>query len=149
MLRALGRVLVVVPRVLEADLRREHGLTTSEFLTLMHLSEAPQGRLRMGDLVAATGLTAGAVTRVIKLLEESGLVERRRAGTDGRGSEAVLTDAGRTRLDDMRPAHVAITRRRVFDELAGIDLRTFAEALSRISRPDPDPTDGARRDPDR
>src|SRR3546814_15990850 len=34
-LRALGRVLLVVPRVLESDLRREHGLTTSEFFVLI------------------------------------------------------------------------------------------------------------------
>lgn len=145
-LRALGRVLVVVPRVLEADLRREHGLTTSEFFVLMHLAEVPTGRLRMGDLVAVTGLTAGAVTRVVKLLEEAGLVERRRTETDGRGHEAALTAAGHARLEALRPAHVAIARRRVFDELAGVDLPAFAEALARIGHPDPNPTDGARRE---
>lgn len=145
-LRALGRVLLVVPRVLESDLRREHGLTTSEFFVLMHLAEAPGGRLRMGDLVAATGLTPGAVTRVVKILEGAGLVERRRTETDGRGHEAELTAAGHARLEALRPAHVAIARRRVFDELGDLDLRTFAEALARISHPDPDPSDGARRE---
>jgi DNA-binding MarR family transcriptional regulator len=98
-LRALGRTLVFLPRVFMSDLGHEHDLSMSEFFTLMHLAETPDGRLRMGDVAAATALSLGAVTRVVKLLEGKGLVERTPSPTDGRVHEAVLTGAGRRRLN--------------------------------------------------
>ncbi|WP_024285601.1 MarR family winged helix-turn-helix transcriptional regulator [Cellulomonas sp. KRMCY2] len=138
-LRALARTVVFVPRAFEADLGRAHGLSISEFFALMHLSETPQGRLRMGDLAAATALTLGAVTRVVKLLEGKGLVERRPSASDGRVHEAVITEAGHERLAQAHPAHVAGVRRRILDKLDGLDLRTCTTALSRISQDDSTP----------
>ncbi len=132
-LRALARVLVFVPRVFASDLGREHGLSMSEFFTLMYLSESGGGRLRMGDLAARSSLTLGAMTRVVKLLEGKNLVARVPGVTDRRACEAVLTDFGRTRLMEMRPVLVASARRRIFDTFDGIDLRACTAALSRIT----------------
>lgn len=111
----------------------EHELSMSEFFTLMHLSETPRGRLRMGDVAAATALSLGAVTRVVKLLESKGLVERRPSVAEGRVHEAVLNEAGRQRLEKARPAHVESVRRRIFDKLEGFDLRMCTTALLRMS----------------
>jgi DNA-binding MarR family transcriptional regulator len=134
--RALARVVIYIPRVFEADLGRAEGFSTSEFFALMHLSESPGGRLRMGDLAARSALSLGAVTRVVKVLESKGLVERRPSPSDGRGYEAVLTEPGCSRLGQVRPAQVASVRRRVFDKLAGIDLQACTDLLSRISQDD-------------
>lgn len=132
-LRALSRFLVYVPRVFMADLGREHGLSTSEYFTLMHVSEAPEGRVRMGDLASATALSLGAVTRVVKMLVGKGLLERRPSADDGRGFEAVLTQAGHSRLALARPAHLASVRSRIFDKLDGLDVRSGTLMLSRMS----------------
>lgn len=138
-LRALARVLVFLPRAFIADLGREHGLSLSEFFALMHLSDTPEGRLRMGDLAAQTALSLGAVTRVVTLLEGKGLVDRVPSDADGRVHEAVLTDAGRVRLAEARPGHVASVRHRIFDKLGDIDLQMWTTALSRISEDDSTP----------
>jgi DNA-binding MarR family transcriptional regulator len=135
-LRALARVLVFLPRAFVADLGREHGLSLSEFFALMHLSDAPEGRLRMGDLAAQTSLSLGAVTRVIKLLEGKGLVDRMPSEADGRVHEAVLSDAGRERLVRALPGHVASVRHRIFDRLGDIDLQMWTTALLRIGEDD-------------
>ena len=132
-LRVLGRTLVFLPRVFTADLGHEHDLSMSEFFTLMHLAETPDGRLRMGDVAAATALSLGAVTRVVKLLEGKGLVERKPSPTDGRVHEAVLTGAGRRRLHEALPAHLASVRSRIFDKLDGIDMSMCTTGLSRMS----------------
>ncbi len=132
-LRALARVLVLIPRVFASDLGSEQGLSMSEFLALMHLYESPGGRLRMGDLAATSALTMGAVTRVVKLLEAKGLVSRVPGSTDRRVCEAVLTDLGRTRVTEMRPVHEASARLRIFDKLDGVDLAAFTDALTRIT----------------
>lgn len=135
-LAALARVVVYIPRVFQADLGRAEGFSTSEFFALMHLAESPDGRLRMGELASRSALSLGAVTRVVKVLEGKGLVERRPSPSDGRGHEAVLTEAGCSRLGRVRPVHLASARRRVLDKLAGLDLAASTEALARISRDD-------------
>ena len=131
-LQAMGRAVVYISRVFEADFGAEHGMTMSEFSVLMPLSEAPAGRLRMGALAAATGLTSGRVTQVVQRLEARGLVERQPCATDRRGSDAVLTDAGLARLELTRPKRLASARRRVFDKLDGLDLDACTDVLTRI-----------------
>jgi DNA-binding MarR family transcriptional regulator len=88
----------------------------------------------MGDLAAHTALSPGAVTRIVKVLEAKGLAERQPSALDGRGQDAVLTEHGGLRLDQVRPAHVASARLRVFDKLAGADLAACTEVLNRIGQ---------------
>jgi len=135
-IQALARVAIYLPRNFDADLGRAEGFPMSEYTVLMDLSEAPGRRLRMGDLAAHSALSAGAVTRVVKVLEAKGLVERQTSADDGRGQDAVLTELGKLRLDKIRPAHVAGARLRVFDKLAGIDLTECTDVLNRICRDD-------------
>lgn len=133
LLRALARAVVLVPRAFEQDLGAAVGLRTNEYFTLLHLSEAPGG-LRMGDLAVESGLSLAGVTRVVTALQDRGLVVRRPSAEDGRGSEAVLTDAGHALLREARPAQVASARRRVLDRLDGLDLQPCVELLTRIGR---------------
>ncbi|WP_124342452.1 MarR family winged helix-turn-helix transcriptional regulator [Cellulomonas algicola] len=133
LLRALARAVVRVPRAFEQDLGRAVGLRTTEYFTLLHLTEAPDG-LRMGELAVESGLSLAGVTRVVTALERRGLVVRRPSTADGRGSEAVLTDPGRALLAEARPAQVASARRRVLDRLDGIDLQPCLDLLTRIGR---------------
>jgi DNA-binding MarR family transcriptional regulator len=129
--RALGRVILVVPRVLDADLVREQGLTLTEYTTLMHLSEAPNRLMRMSELAAAGDVSLSGMTRVVSRLQADGLVERVRCAEDARGANAILTDAGLARLEQAYPAHLASVRRHIVDHLAEVDLVGLARALER------------------
>jgi DNA-binding MarR family transcriptional regulator len=136
LMRALAQVLVAVPRALDGDLVREQGLSANEYYMLMHLSEAPERRLRMGDLGAATAMTLGGVTRIVKKLEEQDLVVRERTVSDGRGQDAVLTEAGLTRLRNAWPTHLQSVRRHIFDKLAPRDSAVLTRALQHIASSD-------------
>jgi DNA-binding MarR family transcriptional regulator len=136
--RALGRVILVVPRVLDADLVREQGLTLTEYTTLMHLSEAPNRMLRMSELAAAGDVSLSGMTRVVGRLQADGLVERVKCTEDARGANAILTDAGLTRLEQAYPTHLASVRRHIIDHLAGIDLVGLARALERFATTEQD-----------
>ena len=81
-------------------------------------------------------MTLGGVTRIVKKLEEQGLVARERCATDGRGHEAVLTDAGLARLQRAWPSHLASTRRHVFDKLASRDVPALTRSLTRLAQAD-------------
>ena len=147
-LRALGRTLVFLPRVFVADLGREHGLSMSEFFTLMYLVRRPgSGACAWEMWRRRRRCRLGAVTRVVKLLEGKGLVERKPSAADGRVHEAVLTSAGRERLDQALPAHVASVRRRIFDKLEGIDVSQCTTALSRMSEEESNPPTHGRTQP--
>ncbi len=131
--RALGRVVIVLPRAMDADLVREQQLPLTEYMTLVHLSEAPARRMRMSELAAACDLSLSGMTRLVSRLEGQGLVKRVRCDADARGLNALLTDAGLARLQRAWPTHLASVRRHVFDHLRGVDLAQLACALQRFA----------------
>jgi DNA-binding MarR family transcriptional regulator len=128
--RALAHAVLVIPRVLDADLLAGCGLSLAEYTVLVHLSEAPQQSMRMNDLAAESTLTASGVTRLIERMERQGLVERHRVAGDGRGMTAKLTELGLERLKDAYPHALACVRTHVIDHLDGLDLAAFATAVA-------------------
>jgi DNA-binding MarR family transcriptional regulator len=136
-MRALGRLILVLPRVLDADLDRGERMSMSEYATLRHLSEAEGRRLRMSDLAARCNMSLSGMTRLAGKLASLGYVDRIRCERDARGLEAVLTDAGLARLEAAWPTHLASVRRRIFDHLEDLDLIRLAQALDAIADTSP------------
>ncbi|MGK5740965.1 MarR family winged helix-turn-helix transcriptional regulator [Micromonospora sp. URMC 103] len=136
LVRALGRVMHVLPRAIDADMMAERQLPVTEYTALMHLSEAPGRRLRMSDLASACHLSLSGMTRTISRLEGQGLVERVRCAEDARGWNAVLTDAGFARLEAAWPSHLAAVRRRFLDHFEGLDLASVARAFEKVGTAD-------------
>jgi len=128
--RALARVTYAVPRAFDADLQRAEGLSLIEYFTLMFLSEAPGQSLRMNELAAAHAVTLGAVTRIASRLESDGSVRREKSEEDGRGWNAVLTEAGLQRLQHAWPVHLASVRRHVLDNAGDLDLANAARSMN-------------------
>ncbi len=81
----------------------EHGLSQIEFEVLIRLARSPDQRLRMTDLAAQTALSTSGITRVVDRLERDGLVARHACESDRRISYAMLTAAGRSRLEGALP----------------------------------------------
>lgn len=131
--RALARVTIVLPRALDADLEREQRISLSEYLALMHLSEASDRRMRMSDLAASCDLSLSGMTRIVTRLENEGFVERVKCSRDARGSNAVLTELGFARLQEAYPTHLASVRRHVVDHLQGADLKELARVLGAVA----------------
>ena len=131
--RELGRLIMILPRILDADLQREQRLALSEYSALRHLSEAAGHRMRMSELAAACDMSLSGMTRLAGKLESDGLVTRVRCERDARGLEAVLTDAGLARLQKAWPTHLASARRHIFDHLEGLDMCDLAKALRAIN----------------
>jgi len=82
------------------------GLSEIDFETLIRLARSPQGRLRMSDLAAQTGLSTSGTTRVVDRLEREGLVARQACSTDRRASYAAITETGVDRLGGVLPRHL-------------------------------------------
>lgn len=143
-LRVLARTLVFVPQTFIADLCYERRVSVKEFFARVFLAESPQGRLRMGDLAAATALSLDAVTGVVKPLEGKGLVEREPSASDGRVHGAVLTAAGRERLARALPSHVASVKPGTSATLRARDVSRCTADCARMSENE-SATHGTRR----
>lgn len=133
LIRALPRLIYALPRAIDADMVREQQLPLIEWTALMRLSEAPQRRMRMGELAVACELSLSGMTRIVTVLERQGLVERVRCDDDARGLNAVLTDAGLARLEQAWPSNLASVRRHFLDHLEGVDLARLARAIQNVA----------------
>jgi DNA-binding MarR family transcriptional regulator len=132
--RAMARAILVVPRILEAELLEAHDLNLAEYSALMNLSESPGRSMRMTELANAVALSVSGLTRVIERLTRQGLTERVRCPTDARGHLAHLTDAGFSRLEAAYPRHLEGVRRHVMDHLVGrLDLEAFTAAVGSMA----------------
>ncbi|MEU3248043.1 MULTISPECIES: MarR family winged helix-turn-helix transcriptional regulator [unclassified Streptomyces] len=131
--RALPLLLYALPRAIDADMEREQRMSNTEYLTLMHLSEAPDRRLRMHELARAIELSLSGTSRIVHRLESEGYIERRQCGTDGRSWHAFLTDEGLVRLEGAWPSNLAAVRRHFLDHLKDVDLKKLAAALGSVA----------------
>jgi DNA-binding MarR family transcriptional regulator len=73
---------------------------------LATVAEAPDQRMRMGDLAEALVITRGGLTKLVDRLVKAGLLERTFCETDRRVSYATLLPAGVNMLVEMRPVIV-------------------------------------------
>ncbi|MEE1664257.1 MarR family winged helix-turn-helix transcriptional regulator [Streptomyces sp. WAC07094] len=132
-LRALGRVMALLPRTVDADMLEEHPISGTEYRVLMHLSEAPDNHMRMSELANMCGLSLSGMTRVVNRLQSQSFVVREKCSDDGRAWFAVLTAAGLALLKEAWPTNLASVRRHVFSRLEGCDIAAAAEVLERIA----------------
>jgi DNA-binding MarR family transcriptional regulator len=108
----------LLDEALDRQLQRDAGFPHAYYGILVQLSEAPQHALRMSELARRLRYSQSRMTHAVASLERSGWVRRERCTDDGRGSLAVLTDAGMAALRSAAPGHVAEVRAHVFDRLS-------------------------------
>ena len=129
----------LVPRVLDAQLQRDAGLTHAAYIVLAMLSEAPHRRRRMSDLARRANQSQSRLSHTVARLEERGWVRRERSPEDRRGNVAVLTDAGWDVVRSVAPGHVDAVRGALFDPLAPEQTTALGDMLETvIQRLDPD-----------
>lgn len=110
-------VMELLPAALDAQMRRESGMTSFEYQVLAMLSEASDRTLRMTALAAQTNSTLPRLSHVVKRLEDRGLVARTRCPSDGRATNASLTHEGLSAVEAAAPGHVRAVREYVVDAL--------------------------------
>jgi DNA-binding MarR family transcriptional regulator len=138
----MAAVLELLPAALDAQLRRDAGLTHFDYFVLAMLSEAPGRTLRMTALAEQTASTLARLSHVVQRLESRGLIERFPCPEDRRATNARLTEAGWEKVEESAPGHVDTVREYVIDALTPeqvTQLGAIADAI--LHRLDPD---GAR-----
>lgn len=130
------RAYVIASELLRKQLNRElqdhHGLALADYEVLVRLSEGEGGRMRMAQLAGEVASSKSRLSHQIGRMESAGLVQRAECGDDARGVFAEITDAGKARLRETAPTHVAGVRAHLVDLLSAADQATLADIFERV-----------------
>ena len=133
-LEVFERLLVAhatVLAALERQLEQERGLPLTWYEVLLHLSRAG-GELRMQQLAQQALLSKSGLTRLVDRMVEAGLIERRACPSDRRGTNAVLTPAGKAALRRAAPVHLRGIEEHFTRHLTDDEVATMKSALDRV-----------------
>jgi DNA-binding MarR family transcriptional regulator len=117
---------------LNRDLQQASGLSLADYDVLVLLTEAPDGRLRMFQLMEDLQWEQSRLSHHIARMQRRGLVAREECTTDKRGAFVVVTAAGRDAIEKAAPGHVATVRRLVFDGLSDEQVAMLDAFVTRI-----------------
>jgi DNA-binding MarR family transcriptional regulator len=118
--------------VLDRELERDAGIPLRWYDALIHLEDAPDG-LRMNELAERILYSKSGFTRVVDRMEAADLVRRVRPENDRRSVRVVLTDAGRTKLEQARVHHRHGIEQHFARHLDDADVEALAHALEKVS----------------
>jgi MarR family transcriptional regulator for hemolysin len=118
----------------------QFSLSQATALPVLILGRLDQDGVRPGVLADALGLEPSSLVRVVDLLIENGLVERRDDPQDRRAKLLQLTQDGKTRAAQMEEALLPF-RRSVFEGVSSSDidacLRVLTHVQAQIGKPEP------------
>jgi DNA-binding MarR family transcriptional regulator len=118
--------------VLDSELERDAGIPLRWYDVLVHLEETPEG-VRMNELAERILYSKSGFTRVVDRMEEAGLVRRVRPENDRRSILVVLTDEGRTAMEQARRHHRHAIEQHFSSHLADSDIKALTRAFEKIS----------------
>jgi DNA-binding MarR family transcriptional regulator len=130
--RAIAAAMTKLRWALESQLERDADLSFIEYHVLARLSEEPNHTLRMSELAVLTNATLSRLSHLVKRLEARGLIRREPDASDGRFTNAILTDTGYAKLVASAPAHVETVRALVIEAFSAAELQQLRQASERM-----------------
>src|ERR1700722_7576446 len=101
--RAVAAIIHKLGWALECQLERDSDLSFIEYHALARLSEESDRMLRMSELAIVTNASLSRLSHLVTRLEKWGFVRREPDKTDGRFTNAILTEAGYAKLVSSAP----------------------------------------------
>ena len=140
---------------LEAELARQlaadSGLSYSDYLVLVALTDHPDGRLRLFELGACLAWEKSRLSHHVARMADRGLVKKEPCDDDRRGAFVAVTERGRREIEAAAPCHVRSVRQLFVDRLTPDELDVIAVAagkvLAGIDDPEGPAADSARGRP--
>ena len=129
---SIVRMMMWLPWSIDQQLQQDSQLGMLEYQVLAMLSERPERTMRMSSLAEITNASLSRLSHLVKRLEGRGFVRREADPSDGRFTNAILTDEGLRALVAAAPRHVAHVRSTVLDALSTEQLRRVGRAADRI-----------------
>jgi len=137
-------------------LEAEAGIPLAWHEVLARLAEAPEGALRMQELADSVWISKSGLTRLCDRIEDAGYLSRASCPTDRRGTFAVITDAGRTKVREAAPIFARASEDLFLQHLSGRERDVLRSAMRKViganvpharkaAQPESDSSVGSRR----
>ncbi|MBD9375132.1 MarR family transcriptional regulator [Rhizobium sp. ARZ01] len=109
----------------------EAGLTDATWSPLVHLSAAGDG-ITQKDLASLVGIDGSTLVRLLDILSDKGLIERRIDTTDRRAKQLFLTEAGRAAVSEIL-SQLNAAEAELLKEIGDEEIATVMDVLTRIA----------------
>ncbi len=130
--RGMVALHAVLLRRLAQHLQRDSDLSPADIEVLVHLSKAPEERLRSVDLGMALMWEKSRLSKHLSRMEARGLVSRRACQSDSRSVEVMLTANGRQAFARAEPQHMSRVIELFIDALTPEQIEAFAEVAESV-----------------
>ncbi|MFD4407200.1 MarR family winged helix-turn-helix transcriptional regulator [Nocardia sp. NPDC058499] len=117
---------------LHRQLQDYSGLSLADFDVLVRLTDLAEPRMRIGELGQALQWEKSRLSHHLGRMQKRGLVRREDCPDDARGAYIVLTEQGRTAIEQAAPGHVDAVRELVFDALTAEQVDAFGVIVGHI-----------------
>ena len=131
---SLLAIIELLPSAIDAQLKRDFGMTRFEYNVLAMLSMSPNDTTPMSSLAFLTNGSLSRLSHAVSKLETRGWVRRTPSETDRRSLLATLTPEGRALVEAAAPHHVEEARRSFFDAVPPDRVRDLADLLAPIAQ---------------
>lgn len=119
---------------IEQDLTDFKCVPLTTYDVLIALFEAPDRKLRFGDLNKKVVLSKSGLTRLVDRLEREGLIRRERSEEDRRGAYAALTEEGERELRRAWPIYARGIKQYFVAPLSENELQSLCSALETLNK---------------
>ena len=116
----------------DTRLRESHKLPLAFFESLLFISRAPRGSMRVGDLARALRVTVGGTSKLVDRIEIAGLIAREPDPDDRRASRVVLTTAGKRKLTAALKTYETEAGSILGGVLRPVEQRQMSDYVSRL-----------------
>lgn len=130
--RALQFMQMRLEAALARRLAAESGLSYPDYLVLIALTDAPDGRLRPFELGRVLGWEKSRLSHQVARMADRGLVEKQACPSDRRGAYVAVTAEGRAEITAAAPGHVRAVRALFVDRLTPGELDVVATVAERV-----------------
>ena len=130
--RGLQLMQMRLTGALARQLATESQLSYQDYLVLVALTGADDGRLRLFELGRILGWEKSRLSHHIARMAQRDLVTKEACDADRRGFHVVVTAAGRKAIKAAAPGHVAAVRRLFVDRLTPRQLDVIASAAEAV-----------------
>ncbi|KAA0943217.1 MarR family winged helix-turn-helix transcriptional regulator [Streptomyces apricus] len=127
-IRLQEKLIGRLSRYLQAD----SGLSASDYIVLVSLTERGGGRMRFLELAKLLEWEKSRTSHQVTRMTKRGLVAKEDCPDDGRGAFVVATPAGYKAIEEAAPQHVEHVRRLFIDALTPHQLSTLGRLSGRV-----------------
>jgi len=129
---ALSALMEALPPALNAQLKRDNGVNSFDYMVMAGLSESSGRAALMSDLAAFVAGSISRLSHALTRMEGRGWVVRRPFPDDGRQTQVLLTDAGMELVVAAAPGHVRTVRKLVVDPLGAEKMLELGDLVSKV-----------------